>query len=87
MDVQFYYFKCEKSERDLTNAPWVLALRKRKRELASPTALDHNDREQCNNRFSYKLQSICPEGRTPMDNESWKKVLDHAEKQARLRAV
>ena len=66
--------------------PWVKALRVRKRKASSPAGID-DDKTLCNNRLSYKLQSICPESRTPMETESWSKVLDHAEKQARLRAV
>ena len=87
MDIQYKHFKWIQSERDITNMPWVKALRERKRNASSPTALDLNDKPQCNNRVSYKLHSICPGSRSSMETESWSKVLDHAEKQARLRAV
>ena len=86
MDIQYRYLKWIQSERDITNMPWVKKLPGRKRKASSPTGID-DDKTLCNNRLSYKLRSICPQSRSSMETESWRKVLDHAEKQARLRAV
>ena len=42
---------------------------------------------QCPRRPTYKLQSIGLDGRTPLEQEAWSKVLNDAETQARVRAV
>ena len=85
MDIESQDIECYQSERSITNMPWYQALKQRK--ASAPTSIDKDDKTICNNRISYRLQSICPKGRTTMDNDSWMKVIDHSEKQARLRAV
>ena len=41
----------------------------------------------CDNRPSYKLKSIVRNGRSAIEIDAWDKVLQHAETQARVRAV
>ena len=99
MDTDFYYFKWVHEERFIANEPWYKALQQRRKDRHKDHNTNNNDSgdtftddvtvegPQCNNRFSYKLQSISRDGRSAMENESWNNILLHSEKQARLRAV
>ena len=89
MAPQVYTFKWLQDERYIADQPWVKALKldKDKRKAGLPTSIDHLLTSRCGNRYSYQLQSIGAEGRSPTEKESWSKVLDHAEKQARIRAI
>ena len=85
MDNDYIYSEWLQDESFIANGPWVNALKMRKAgTLTSDFTVTS---PQCNNRFSYKLQCIGRDGRSPVDNESWNKVIEHSEKQARLRAV
>ena len=85
MDIDIIYIKSYKDERNIANLPWVIAHKRRKAGLLS--SIDVAVTTACNNRSSYKLVSIDRHGRSPKENDEWNKVLQHAEKQARVRAV
>ena len=85
MDPDVIYIKSYHNERFIADQPWMIALKRRKAGL--PSSIDAVADTICRNRTSYKLKSIDPSGRSSTETETWNKVLDHAETQARVRAV
>ena len=58
MDIEIIGFKCNKSERSITDMPWYKALQERK--ASAPTRIDKDDKTLCNNRYSYKVAEYLP---------------------------
>jgi len=52
-----------------------------------PSSLDGVANSQCIHRSTHRLKDIDHVDRSPTERETWQKVLDHAETQARVRAV
>ena len=85
MDIDVIYIKSYKNERFIADLPWMIALKRRKAGI--PSSIDAVVDSTCDNRSSFKLLSIDPNGRSTTEAEAWSKVLEHAETQARVRAV
>ena len=83
MEPEFYYLQHFPDERYIANLPWVKALKRRRAGL--PSSLDTFT--TCPNRTMPKLSSIDIDGRSAEETNAWKQVLEHATKQARVRAV
>ena len=85
MDIDIVYIKPYPQERNIANSPLVIAHKRRK---AGPLpSIDAVANTTCDNRPSYKLKSIARNGRSAIETDAWDKVLQHAETQARVRAV
>ena len=82
MDIVYHTFKHQADERNISMLPWMIKLKRRKSGL-----VDGVTTTTCSTRSNYKLQSICPTGRSSKDNEEWNKILVHSANQARVRAV
>ena len=85
MEIDYHYFTLYPDERHIAELPWYKALKRRKAGVISST--DDVTSSHCSNRSSYRLKSIDRDGRTPTELESWNKLLEHSDKQARIRAV
>ena len=85
MGIDIIHIKSYGKERVIDNLPWVIALKRRKAGLLS--SIDAVVDSTCDSRSSYKLKSIDPSGRSAIETEAWNKVLEHADTQARVRAV
>ena len=85
MDIDAIYIKSYKNERFIADLSWMIALKRRKAGI--PSSIDAVVDSTCDNRSSFKLLSIDPHGRSTTEAEAWSKVLEHAETQARVRAV
>ena len=85
MDIKYYHFKHYEDERNIASLPWAKAHKRRKAGLI--TSLDYATVPTCDNRSSYKLRSIDRDGRSPVENEAWNKIIEHSATQARVRAV
>ena len=83
MEIEFYHCQHYPDERFIANLPWVKALKRRRAGL--PSSLDTVT--TCHHRTMHKPISIERDGRSSEESKAWKQVLEHAEKQARVRAV
>ena len=83
MDIEFHHCQYYPDERFIANLPWVKALNRRRAGL--PSSLDTVT--TCHHRAMHKLVSIERDGRSSEESKAWKQVLEHAGKQARVRAV
>ena len=81
-----HHFKHYPDEGFIANAPWKIA--QMKSIKAGPTARgDGSADSHCLCRPKLKLQHIWYAERSPKEIDEWSKVLEHVEKQARIRAV
>ena len=78
MDIIFKHYKWFYDGWTIAHDPWFKALQQSKAGIN--TSIDNITASRCNNRQSYKLQSIGSEGRSAKDAESWSQVLQHSEK-------
>ena len=85
MEIDYHYFTLYPDERYIAELPWYKALKRRKAGILAST--DDVTISNCNNRLSYRLKNIDRGQRTPTELESWNKLLEHSDKQARIRAV
>ena len=84
MDIKYYYFQHIKDERYIALQPWYIELKRAKADYARGRAPPAHF---CPLKSSFKLKNIDPAGRTPLEVDEWNKVLETADKQARIRAV
>ena len=61
-----------KNERNIADLPWMIALKRRKAGV--PSSIDAVVDPMCDNRSSFKLLSIDPNGRSITEAEAWSKV-------------
>ena len=85
MEIQYHNFKYYFEERNTANLPWMTALKRQKAGL--PSSLDGVANTQCIHRSTYHLKDIDHADRSPLERETWQKVLQQADTQARVRAV
>jgi len=86
MEPIFHQFKHDNDERYIANQPWRIARAKGIRH-GQEVRTDGSADSHCICRSKYKLDNVDPTRRSPKEVEEWDGVLEHAEKQARLRAV
>ena len=81
-----HQFKHDKDERCIATQPWRIALAKGIKH-GQPVRADGSADSHCICRSKYTLKDIDQANRSPKEVEEWDEVLEHAEKQARIRAV
>ena len=86
MDIQYYYFKHDHTERYIAQLPWKIAQMQRAKSGTQPRR-DGSANSHCLCRSDTKLKCIDHADRSPIEQEMWQKVLDKSETSARVRAV
>ena len=86
MEPTIHHLKHDPNERFIGNLPWKIGQMKNAKSGLTPR-VDGTADNHCLCRPKYKLKNIGLAERLPVEQEDWSKVIDTAEKHARIRAV